>query len=1113
MVFIHLLQYFFISIKIITMTDDKTVNTNLGAANTEKSDVPPPTADTKTWGRFQLVELLGTGGMGDVYKAYDPTLGRYIALKILRHEEPETLKRFLREARAQAKVEHPHICKIYESGEWSGHPYIAMQYIDGKNLKALDLQLTLEEKLGIIKEVALGLQAAHRKGLIHRDVKPTNIMVTHTEEGNWKPFIMDFGIAREQEASGLTSTGMVVGTPFYMSPEHAKGKVADLDRRSDIYSLGITLYELLTGIVPFQGDTPVEVLIKVIDKDPPPIRKVNPRVPVDIETIVMKCLEKDPNRRYGSAKDLAEDIQRYLDGDPIMARPATLTYRIKRKLTKHKWPSILVGTAFVVIIILIGLWLHTQWTSSKRALIAQQLGQEVEKIESTIRYAHLLPLHNISREKTIIRERIKAIEEKMKDVGKMGLGPGHYAMGRGFMALQEYNKAKDHLEKAWAGDYQTPEVAYELGLVMGELYLKESEIVNRIDNKELREARKNEIEETYREPAVHYLKQAGEIRHESKDYIDALVAFYEKKYQEALGILQAAMKNAREGTPWLYEANILEGNIYLAIGRDKPDFPEAMEIFSRAEQAYQEVIRIGESDIRGYVGLSRALNRKIRLTLHAKGGDLQPLVEKAIHQCQQALGIDPESADIYVMESSVYRWLGRYQLFTGKNPVPAFNQAVEAAQNALKLQNDNFEAYSIIGTIHRFKAEYQMDHGEDPGGSFQLAAWNFNKSIELNPTYMVAFNGIANVYIRKAEYEMNQGKDPDASLEKAIATLKKALSINPNWVDLHNGLAGTLWVKGGILMARGKDPRPSFLEAIQSLEKAIKINPSIVHFYSNLGFVYMDLGRYELNYGFSPTDTLNKALAYFEKAVDINPEGNELYIGLVSVSSIQTEYNYMTGENGARPLSQAAAYFKRGLQVNPNTPLLYIRMAESYVTQARYQLEHNDSPVNMLIQAGNLLEKANSINPRSYEIYVLEGQSSLLKARWALKNRQNPELSFKNAGNSLEQAAALNPKNIALHLSRARLYWRKAEWKILQNQLSTAGQYITAGQTCLQEALSINANYAETYALQGVLLQLSSKITTDKSTRLAREVEASSALREAIRINKNLKFLFSPFLE
>jgi serine/threonine-protein kinase len=1095
------------------MTEDKINNTSVGTEDTEKHNVQSPGTDPKSWGRFQLVELLGTGGMGDVYKAYDPNLGRYIALKILRHEEPETLNRFLREAWAQAKVEHPHICKIYESGECNGHPYIAMQYIEGENLKELDRDLTLEEKLGIIKEVALGLHAAHRKGLIHRDVKPTNIMVSQTDEGSWKPFIMDFGIAREQEASGLTSTGMVVGTPFYMSPEHARGKVANLDRRSDIYSLGITLYELLTGIVPFQGDTPVEVLIKVIDKDPQPIRKINPRVPVDIETIVMKCLEKDPGRRYSSAKELADDIRRYLDGDPIMARPATLTYRLKRKLTKHKWPSILIGAASLVIIVLMGLWLHTQWTASQRAMIAQQLGQEVEKIESTIHYAHLLPLHNISREKTIIRERIKAIEEKMKKVGKVALGPGHYAMGRGFIALQEYAKARDHLEQTWDGGYQTPEVAYELGLAMGELYLKESEIANRIDNKELREARKKEIEKIFREPAVKFLLQAGTIRDKTQDYIVALISFYEKKYQEALTTLQSAIKKAQEGTPWLYEAYLLEGNIFLAILGENPNYKEAMEIFPRAEQAYQKVIKIGESDIRGYVGLSRVLERKIRLTLDSKGGDLQPLVDTTIAQCRKALQIDPELADIYVMKSSVYCWLGRSRIFAGKDPVPSFNLSEEAAKNALKLQDDNFEAYTLIGITNRHKSEFHMDRGEDPTNAFQLAAWNFNKAIRLNPTYVTAYNGMGIVSIRQAQYEMSQGKDPNASLEKAISTLKKALSINPNIVELHNSLAGASWLKGGILTTQGKDARPSFLEACQSLEKAIEINPGITHFYSNLGFVYMDLGRYELNYGFTPTATLNKALSYFEKAVEINPRGNELYPGLVSVSAIQTKYNYMTGKNGDKPVSQAANYFKRGLQVNPNAPLIYIRMAECYITQARYHLEHNDSPVNMLNQAESLLKKAKTINPKNFEIYVLEGEISLLKARWRLNNRQNPELSFKKAEDSLKQAAALNPKNIALHLTRARLNWRKAQWKTFQNQLSTSLKYITAGQACLQEALSINANYAEAYALQGVLLLLSSELTKDKTTRLAREVEAGSALREAIRINKNLKFLFTPYLE
>lgn len=1067
-------------------------------------------AKPKTWGRFKLVSRVGTGGMGDVYKAFDPNLNRYIALKILRYENPEVLKRFVREARAQAQVEHRHVCKIYESGECDGHPYIAMQYIDGENLHEISDELNLEEKLRIMKDVALGLHAAHRQGLIHRDVKPANVMVTQTEEGQWKPYVMDFGIAREQSAPGLTATGMLVGTPFYLSPELATGKKESLDRRCDIYSLGVTLYELLSGSVPFKGDTPVDILLKVIEKDPPPLRKVNPRIPLDVETIVMKCMEKDPNRRYGSAKEVAEDIQRYFDGDPITARPVTITYRIKRKLTKHKWPALAIGIASILVMVLIGLWLQAKWAASQRALLAQELGQEVEKIESTIRYAHLLPLHNISREKNMIRERINKIEEKMKEVGKMGLGPGHYAMGRGFMALQEYDKAKDHLEKSWKADYQAPGVAYELGQALGELYLKESEKANRIDNKELREARIKEIEKTFREPAVRFLLQAGQIQDESQDYIVALISFYEKKFTKALHILQGAIKKAAAGAPWLYQAKILEGNIHLAIGKEKNNYDEAMESFSRAEQAFQQVIRIGESDVRGYIGLSHVMERKMRLRIHTKGGDVHPLVEEAITQCQKALQIEPGKVDVYVMQSSVYRWLGRHLMILGQNPLQEFNQSIMLAQNAIELQKENFEAYTIIGITNRLKGQYQMNHGVDPTETFRTAAENFKKAIQLNPNYVMAYNGMGNVYIRKAQYEMTQGRDPDESLKQAVSTFEKALSINPNLVNLHNGLAGALWFQGGAMMARGQDPRPAFLKASQSLKNAININPSFVHFYSNLGFVYMDVGRYELNHGFAPTNTVNKAVEYFEKAIEINPKGNELYLGLVSVSSISIKYDYMMGKEFSKRISQAANYFKEGLEANPNDPSLYIRMTGNYITQARYQLDRGKSPLNILEQADQLLHKAKTINPNHYEIYVLDGEISLLKARWRAEKKQNPGPYFEKTDVSLKRAEELNPKDIHLHLTRARLYWAKAEWKISRG-LSTRKE-VTEGLSSLEKALAINADCAESYTVKGVLLQIRSRTAPDKQTRLADEKEASASLVKGIEINRNLKYLFEPFL-
>lgn len=1065
----------------------------------------------QTWGRFTLVSLLGKGGVGNVYKAYDPNLKRHIALKILRHEDPEVIQRFLREARAQAQVEHMHVCKIYESGEYGGHPYIAMQYIDGKNLRELKDKLTLEEKIKIMKDVAMGLHAAHRQGLIHRDVKPANIMIKETEEGQWKPYIMDFGLAREQEAPGLTSTGMVVGTPYYMSPEHAKGKLKTLDRRSDIYSLGVTLYELFTGHTPFDGDTPVDILLKVIQKDPLPLRKVNPRIPVDIETIVMKCLEKEQNRRYGSAKELAEDLQHYMDGDPIKARPATITYRIKRKLTKHKLPAIAIGIASIVIIVLIGMWLKTKWTASQRALIAQQLGQEVEKIESTIRYAHLLPLHNISTEKNKIGEQIKGIEAKMAEVGKLSLGPGHYAMGRGYLALHEYDKANKHLDKAWQAGYQTPEVAFERGLVLGELYLQESEKANRIYNKEMREARKKEIERIFREPAVSFLEQGGQTSNESPEYIEALIGFYEKKYDHSLAILQEAGKKNRDDIPRLYQAKILEGNIYLTVGSEKNNYDEALENLSNAEAAFKQVIEIGKSDIRGYIGLGRVLELKITIKLHSRGGELQPLVDEAISYCEKALRINPANAAVYVMKSSIYRLSGRHQIFRGENPVQAFDRSAAAAQNAINLEPENFEAYTIIGIINRLKGEYQMTHGEDPIPTLQAAAANFEKAIEINPTHVRAYNGKGNVYVRIAQYEMNQGKDPKKSLEQAVANFEKSLAISPDLVNLHNGLAAALWFQGGAMMTRGEDPRPSFNKAVQSLEKAIRLNPSFVHFYTNAGFVLTDIGRYELDYGFAPTGSLNKALEYFEKAIKINPKGNELYKGLVNASSILIKYDYLMGKDCGKKVARAADYFKRGLEVNPNDPLLYIRMAENYIIQARYRLNRQRSPLNLLGQADGLLRKAKSLNPNYYEIYTREGESSLLKARWQSTAGQNPRVNFRAAEVSLQKAAALNPKDIHTNLTEARLGWREAEWRINRGQRATAAAEISRGLNALQQAFDINPNYAESHALKGILLQLRAQIAIKEETRLSTEVEARLSLLKGMEINKNLQKLYAPY--
>jgi serine/threonine-protein kinase len=570
-----------------------TIDFGVGSSISEAAETSPA-GDGPLVAGYKILGQLGRGGMGIVYKARQRGLNRIVALKMVlagAHADAHQLARFQIEAEAVARLQHPNIVQIYEVGEHDGMPFFSLEFVDGG---PLDRQLggkpqPAREAAQLCATLARAMHFAHEQGIIHRDLKPANVLMT--EDG--VPKITDFGLAKrleEEEDSSQTKTGTIMGTPSYMAPEQARGNIHEVGPHSDLYSLGAMLYEFITGKPPFRGRTHMDTVMMVTSEEVIAPSRLQPDVPRDLETICVKCLQKDHAKRYANCYELAEDLNRFLIGEPIQARPVGNIERVVRWCRRNPGWAAMWGGIAALLLLVAGGSLYAAITinaakdlAEENAQIAKQNAERAEKNErkalenekkakefgdeASQAYATLVDkVQNIMRDKPDVQD----LKKEILTPAIMGLKSLIARMDANKDASNLRNLAYAHLKMGW--------LYRELGKI--DLAYQEFQ-----ETHKLREsiARDDPNEEDARVQLATAWKDLGDVALYAKGAAEA-----REDYKQGLAIALDLAEHPRSDQPSLLDRKQVVADLYHKLG-DIADGPmEAREYYLQALVRYQE---------------------------------------------------------------------------------------------------------------------------------------------------------------------------------------------------------------------------------------------------------------------------------------------------------------------------------------------------------------------------------------------------------------------------------------------------------------------------------------------------------------------------------------------